>query len=159
MSEAPKQIKHSVDDGIGCLVGFAAAVAAVWWIGFSFFYAPSHALPDSEVGVPVEGDMRDVTDRELAVLRAFAQSGFFVGETELPRLELMKGSNLDIFLEKRLFERVPYPDRKGFVEAVGTAWCSRVEWTYLPRVRFRDIKSGRGFGTYGCFSNQVGLAW
>ncbi len=117
----------------------------VWYVGYVFFYAPSHDLD--------EKDLAKVQSAQIAV------------ETEirllLPRAKVLvkplEGRNVDIFLVKSRFESIDYPVRKSFVNLVGNSWCDEVEYTFMPSVKIKDIASGETMGEYDCFSIMKAL--
>ena len=120
----------------------AALIFAVWWSVYSFLYAPSQKL-----------HMRKAT---LDPLKLSVESKLSeIVSTSVVRLEALGGYNLDIYIKQDEFEAVPYPDRAAVVEQVGKAWGDKVEHTYLPAVRFRDMKSGRILATYSCILNKA----
>jgi len=111
----------------------------VWYVGYVFFYAPSHDLD--------EKDLAKVQSAQIAV------------ETEihllLPRakvlLKPLEGRNVDIFLVKSSFESIAYPVRADFINLVGKSWCDQVEHIFMPSVKIKDIASGETLGEYDCF--------
>jgi hypothetical protein len=132
-----------------------AIVGAVWWIGYTFFYAPFHKqeVPPGQANLSAEAlalDPRqnalDATLTRLALLLPRAN----------PRLEQMQAGNLDIYLTTREFQEVPYPDRAEFIKEIGETWCAGIDCSYFPAVQFRDINTGAVLGDYGCCHLQSG---
>ena len=150
------------DGVIGCLFGLALVGGALWWAGYSFFYAPSHR---SEEGAPAE------IIKTMSASGSAPASQIHLGPPEAavrltlasvmpdvdPRLEFLEGSNLDIYITRKEFEEIPFPDRPATVEKVGKAWCEKVDHTYLPVVQIRDIKTGEVFGKFSCTTDHVSI--
>src|SRR5262249_27977628 len=64
-----------------------------------------------------------------------------------------RASNVVIYLREKDFEVVPYPDRKGFVQALGKAWCDNLpegSKLFLPSVYVSSIKNGTEWASYNC---------
>jgi hypothetical protein len=120
-----------------CLIG-----AAVVWIGYTFFYAQS-AVDSTVASDDLEGRAKEV---DLAVRGTLAEA-FGVPN---PRLQRMKGDNLDIYISVATWQTVPFPDRKEITRKVGKAWCDRVRHTFLPEVRIRDVGDGKTLAAYSC---------
>ncbi|MEW6489912.1 MAG: hypothetical protein AB1578_18635 [Thermodesulfobacteriota bacterium] len=57
---------------------------------------------------------------------------------------------LDLYVERSDLERIPFPDRDATLEAVTKPWCAEAPWYWLPRVRFRDIRSGELLSSHWC---------
>jgi len=71
------------------------------------------------------------------------------GDAETILVPLFDGS-LDIFVNRRDFENVPYPDRNEIAAAISDMWCQQVSPGLLPAVHFRDVQTGSTLVTRGC---------
>lgn len=60
------------------------------------------------------------------------------------------GHNLDLYVDRKAFEEIPYPDRNDAVEKIGRAWCDNIEYAWLPRVALFDVRSGKRLATHVC---------
>jgi len=60
------------------------------------------------------------------------------------------GNNLDLYVNRKVFEEIPYPDRNDAVEKIGRAWCDNIQYPWLPRVSVFDIRSGKRLATHVC---------
>jgi len=58
--------------------------------------------------------------------------------------------SLNIFVNRRDFENVPYPDRNEIAAGISDMWCQQVSPFLLPAVHFRDIQTGSTLITRGC---------
>jgi ethanolamine ammonia-lyase large subunit len=127
--------------GCGCLV----ILALIGW-GVGVFYS-THK----------EADLED--DQKATEARAMIQSQFALRLPESTdiRLHQKGGFNLDVFIERRAFESVPYPDRAGFIETAGKAWCDHVEQAMLPSLTVRDIRTGQNLASYNCVLSHVSI--
>jgi len=77
------------------------------------------------------------------------------------RIEPKSGGVIEVYVERRDFEAIPYPDRREFIEAVGKFWCdskprAKELW---PTLSFFDIRSGERFGKYACRLHQVSIPY
>jgi hypothetical protein len=112
------------------------------WV-FEVFYSPHTEATAEEV--------RTCTDaRNFVAL--FVEAGLPVGAQV--RVEQRGGFNLNVWLNKRDLETIPYPDRKGFVEDAGKHWCEhpdiREKHVFLPSVKVRDLRDGADLASYSC---------
>jgi len=73
------------------------------------------------------------------------------------RLEQLGGFNLEVWITQHDFDSMPYPDRKGFVERVGKAWCGPVEQMLLPSLAIRDVHNGKELASYSCVFSYASL--
>jgi hypothetical protein len=159
--------------GSGCFI--ILVIGAIWWFCYTFFYAPSHRdtggpppaakskqgnatdphTPEEAVRLALskQGNLTDPRTPEEAVRIALVK----VLPEAAPRLEFLQGGNLEIYLTRHEFEVVPYPDRADVVQRIGEAWCKKVEHTYLPVVRLRDIRTGEEFGSFSCTTGHVSI--
>ena len=79
--------------------------------------------------------------------------------TDEIRLVPKTGGVLEIYLGKKDFETIPFPDRKGFIEEIGKVWCgdkSNVD-ELLPTLSLYDIRTGDRVGKYSCMLSHVWL--
>lgn len=74
-------------------------------------------------------------------------------DTETILVPRFDGS-LDIFVNRRDFENVPYPDRDEIAAAISDLWCQQVLPLLLPAVHFRDVQTGSTLVTRGCLSQS-----
>jgi hypothetical protein len=145
--------------GVGCLT--VVAIGAVWWFWYTFFWAPSHR--DTRGPPPaVKLEHQSDTETTNATARQTPEEAVRLALAEalsdaVPRLEFLQGGNLDIYLTRHEFEVVPYPDHSDVVQRIGEAWCKKVEHTYLPVVRLRDIRTGEEFGSFSCTTGHVSI--
>src|SRR5438309_10512822 len=58
--------------------------------------------------------------------------------------------SLDIFVNRKNFENVPYPDRDEVAAAISDMWCRQVSPGLLPAVHFLDVQTGSTLVTRGC---------
>lgn len=66
------------------------------------------------------------------------------------RIDRRFGNNLDLYVNRKAFEEILYPDRNDAVEKIGRAWCDNIEHPWLPRVSLYDIRSGKRIATHVC---------
>jgi hypothetical protein len=123
--------------GACLLLGFT--VWAIWWFYFSFFAAPS---------------ARESSPPQAAVQAIQSELVISIPESS-PRLEFFEGNNLEIFLSQREFEAIPFPDRERVILSICRAWSKRVDHTYLPSVKIRDIRTGHTFVSYSCYRDSL----
>lgn len=66
--------------------------------------------------------------------------------------------NVEVYIAKRDFESVVFPERKEFVAAIGRVWCRGVKEThFMPSVIIRDIRAGEKLGNYSCTLQKATL--
>ena len=155
----PRMTASDSDDNFayGCVIFFF--VGAIWWLGYTFFYAPYHRDPTGIPPLPdSKSDTRPLAEREIAPMQSVQLALLEVLGSADPRLEILHGGNLEVYLTRAEFERIPFPDRTEAVTSVGKAWCSNIAHTYLPSVRFRDIRTGEEFASYGCVSRRASIS-
>ena len=140
MSQTGKNVARSNESGVAALFVIAGLI---WWC-YSYLYAPTHKAESGTVP----------DDRQNQVLIALAVAL----PQAVPRLELLQGDNLNIYITRREFQSVPFPDRSDVLRKVGTKWCSLVDHIFLPAIEFRDISTGTSLGSYGCVSGSTWLA-
>jgi hypothetical protein len=130
------------------------AGAGVYWFVFSFFYAQSHIDPTGRPSTPrPRRSAAAPLDPELAVRVELAAH---LPAVE-PRLQLLQGNNLDIYVPRSAFEDVPFPDRADVVLSIGKAWCDAVEHVFLPAVRIRDVRRGHVLANFSCTLGRASL--
>ena len=74
-----------------------------------------------------------------------------------PRLEL-DGGSLDVYVRKNDFESIPFPDRRQFIEDLGTVWCKKGSSGFLPTLTIDDIRTGEKLGAYSCTLSRATLS-
>jgi hypothetical protein len=145
---AAREGNHILPDFVGIFLFWATVVRLIlWWIFYSIGYAPYTREYDLAALNEKREHMQSVS---LALAGSFPAAH--------PRLELLKGQNLDIYLSKDEFQSVPYPDRSEAVAKVGRTWCKQVEHTFLPTIQFRDITTGSVLASYGCLMERPSLS-
>jgi len=73
------------------------------------------------------------------------------------RIERMHGDNIDIFISRKDFESIPYPDRKETITRIGKSWRDFSSWYFFPSVRIRDVRTGEILADYSCTFNSSSL--
>ena len=146
--------QEALDDTLGCVVGIGAGAAALFWVAYTFLYAPSHPDPEGQPAIPYSSPgAPTAVSPETAVQTALWT---YLPSAD-PRLELMKGNNLDIYVSRSSFEDVAFPDRPSVIENVGKAWCGRVTHVFMPTVQLRDVKSGKVMASYSCVLGRASV--
>lgn len=141
--EQPTTTSGNTNDvSLGSLGCFGLIVAAVW-LSVSF-YAQSH--PDPEGKPSLADSHKQSGDPKIAVEAVVAT----YLPTAVPRLELMQGNNLDIYVARAEYQDIPFPDRPEAIRRIGKAWCASVEHTLLPSVRLRDVRTGAELASFSC---------
>ena len=80
---------------------------------------------------------------EDAALLTFGQTTY--------RIQIMGADDLKVYLERRAFESVAFPDRDAATELVSAPWCdTRSQPWLLPAVAFLDIRSGEVLAKRRC---------
>ena len=152
MANRPEEPDNVTLDGnaLGCLLLCALIAGMFIYFPYTFWYAPSHRADLS--ARDFAGDLAAV--RRMAAVRLQVGASIVASD---PRLEILQAGNLDIYLTAQDIEEVPYPDRREFVQRVGNAWCSGLDLSYLPAVRFRNVKTGEVLARYSCSLKKVTL--
>ena len=111
------------------------------WLFYALAYAPHHALK-SQV---LPNDCTLWTELALAFPSSY------------PRIEQLQAQNLDIYILRKDFESVPYPDRPAVSKSIGKTWEGYTHWYNFSSVRIRDIQTGRVMASYSCNTGGVDL--
>jgi hypothetical protein len=69
------------------------------------------------------------------------QSRESLGRSPLPMVQT-RTFGVDLYVGRKQWEDIPYPDRPIALKVIAHAWCSRVENSYLNSVAVRDIRNG-----------------
>ena len=123
---------------IGCAAALAVALAVVAWL------AAILVMPH----FPMAG--YDAAKLQTASKSVADELQFHFSNSTDSILVPRKDDGLDVFLKKRSFESVPFPDRPDAVLAVANSWCSQISSGLLPSVKFRDIETGEVFSSTSC---------
>jgi hypothetical protein len=112
------------------------------------------------VGIVVFGDSFEASESLMnATSKAQDKIGGALYQTfgEIGRLDVREDCSVRVYISKRGYMQVPYPDRDEAVRTVGKAWCTNepVERWRLPKVVLRDIETGEELGSYGCLTGWV----
>jgi hypothetical protein len=150
-----EQTFKRISDILEKLFGTIMLVGAVSWAFYTFFYAPSHTTsPPPPRRATQNQPSSGVVDPVQAVLFAISIE---VPYAE-PHLEFLQGANLNVYLKRQDFERIPFPDRAGAVTRIGKAWCANVEHTFLPAIKIRDVRTGEQLARYSCVTGRVSIS-
>ena len=60
-----------------------------------------------------------------------------------PRLEFFKTGSVDIFIHRKDWEAIPFPDRELRMKYLCLGWGVDVQHDYWPVLRVRDVVSGQ----------------
>jgi hypothetical protein len=66
------------------------------------------------------------------------------------RIDRRFAYNLRLYVERKPFEDIPYPDRKPMIKKIGHLWCNSIGHQWLARVSVFDIRSGERLSTHVC---------
>jgi hypothetical protein len=69
----------------------------------------------------------------------------------------MQAENMNIYVAKKDFESIPYPDRKEAISRIGKSWGDFTHWYFFPSVQIRDIRTGDVLADYSCNFNSTTL--
>ena len=133
----PSAAKQRIDDSLIGLVTVAIALVIITWL-FVLIVAPMFPAPRSTLA---QSEM-------AADLTALTLRNFLPGHDV--RIERQFAYNLKLYVDRKSFEDIPYPDRNNIVEKIGRLWCNNIEYPWLPRVSVFDIRSGERLATHLC---------
>lgn len=111
---------------VGIVVLLWLLSLGITWGGRTFFEYPSQPTMNPRAEM-VAGLMIQVSE-------AFPGSN--------PRFEFFEGDNTDVYVPREAFEAIPFPDREKTMRQLCTAWAHRVDASYWPVLRIRDMKNG-----------------
>jgi len=131
----------SSSDNSGAVLGCIGGPILAIWAVFVLWYAPSH--PCSSQVLPE----KCMVYTELAATFPAAY----------PRVERMMAENLDIYMDRKDFDAVPFPDRKGAVMIIGKSWDPFAPWYDFASVQIRDIKTGKTLASFSCTTGSIDL--
>ena len=83
-----------------------------------------------------------------AYLSAMALRNFLPGHDV--RIERQFAYNLNLYVDRKPFEDIPYPDRKLIMAKIGRLWCDNIEYQWLAKVSVLDVRSGERLSRYVC---------
>ncbi|MGD0236208.1 MAG: hypothetical protein ABSC55_16940 [Syntrophorhabdales bacterium] len=135
--------KSILDTAFQWLMGLALAIGLIIGLGIALF---GHWFEASE------GVMNDTAKAQDKI-----SSALYLVFNEFGRLDVREDHSVRVYISKRAYMQVPYPDRGGAVRTIGKAWCEDKEigrWR-LPKVVLRDIQTGEELGSYGCLTGWV----
>jgi hypothetical protein len=71
---------------------------------------------------------------------------------DFSRFELKYDHSIFVYMDKKNYMNVPFPDRKKVFTDIATVWCKNdsVTASYLPKVVFKDIRSGETLESRRC---------
>jgi hypothetical protein len=124
----------------GLLIGIATvsiALVMVTWL-FVVIIAPNFPASRSSL----------TKSERAAHLTALALRNFLPGHDV--RIERLFAYNLKLYVDRKSFEDIPYPDRNVVTERMGRLWCDNIEHPWLGRVGVFDIRSGDRLATHVC---------
>lgn len=95
-----------------------------------------------------------VKSERAAYLSAMALRNFLPGHDV--RIERRFAYNLNLYIDRKPFEDIPYPDRKLVMAKIGRLWCNNIiEYQWLARVGVFDIRSGERLSRYVCVLGKL----
>ena len=83
-----------------------------------------------------------------ANLSAMALRNFLPGHDV--RIERQFAYNLKLYVDRKPFEDIPYPDRVAIMAKIGQLWCGNIGYQWLARVSVFDVRSGKKLFSHGC---------
>ncbi len=128
----------SDSDGCSCLFTFLACIA---WPIYMCWVAPR--IKEDKFDLPSSMVV------EMAV--AFPNDGTVTYERRT-------FGNLCVYMQKKEFESVPYPEREKVVERIFKTWGEPQPWYWFSGVTIKDIQSGNTLATYSCNYKSASLA-
>lgn len=137
------------------ILKWGAVACIVCWvlsIPFGLWVAPRLRATYTHSGAAPTGTEVAVQTGAVDVLAALAAPE--------ARTEFYKGFNLAVYINRSTIERIPFPDREGFVKGSVGGWCAAIDSQSpfdFPGVSLRDIRSGKELAHYGCFRKRVSL--
>ena len=124
----------------GLLIGIATvsiALVMVTWL-FVVIIAPNFPATRSSL----------TNSERAASLTALALRNFLPGHDV--RIERLFAYNLKLYIDRKSFEDIPYPDRNDIIEKMGRLWCDNIGQPWLGRFGVFDIRSGKRLTTHVC---------
>ena len=123
---------------VGCVIVFLLPIA---WLLYAMWFAP---------------DIRreDQIFPEKCQIYPQTSAAFSTFEFRIVR---MSSENIDIFISRKDFETVSYPDRKDVIAQIGRSWGAFADWYCFASVRIRDVATGKVFADYSCNLDRVSL--
>jgi hypothetical protein len=123
--------------GVAVLAGFAAFFLFLAWVFVVVIGERFEAPPQQLVAA---------TPKIAAVETKFTAQV----APQVFRVDLMRFSNLRIYVDRARFEQLAYPDRREFVRDVANDWCADVKWYHGGSFEVRDATDGSVMARYGC---------
>ncbi len=123
--------------GAGGVIGIVLLLAVLVWIA-AVLILPHMNMTNQEA----------LSHRD-AMHQIAREMDLHQGDAETILVPRFDGS-LNIYMNRRDFENVPYPDRDEVAAAISDMWCRQVLPFLLPAVHFRDVQTGSTLVTRGC---------
>jgi hypothetical protein len=90
--------------------------------------------------------------KQIAAASRLEHAASLVLETRKLRAEPRQLGNVVLWVGKREFEAVPFPDRKAIVRSLASTWCPAASPLFLPSLYVRDITSGESLARCLCLT-------
>lgn len=126
---------------IGIVTVFIALVMVAWL--FVVIIAPNFPVPRSSLA----------KSERAGYLAALALRNFLPGHDV--RIERLFAYNLKLYVDRKSFEDIPYPDRNYITEKISRLWCDNIGYPWLGRAGIFDIRSGDRLATHVCAFGKV----
>jgi hypothetical protein len=131
---------------------------SIWWFSYSVFYGPSTKIDIWKSSSTLFCANPDkLFNTEFALRTSFIeQMGTdYLHLNDQAQFIVYRNGNLDIFLKDYQYQSIPFPNRAETIKNISSIWCDSIKHTYLPKVKFRDIKTGKTLASCGCFTSIV----
>ncbi len=101
-------------------------------------------------GAAFKADKSVIKDT-LDAKNKFRQALFFAFQ-DYGQLEVRQDYSLHVYIPKENYSKVNYPDMDSVIAEISAIWCSNkgINSWYLPKVLYRDIKTGEELKVYRC---------
>jgi hypothetical protein len=129
------------ESGIGALILLAIAVYIVMVLFAEYFEAR----------------------QDVMVKTAEAQSNLcnavFDNFSDFGKLDVRLDNSVHVYIAKRNYMMVAYPDRDRAITSVGEIWCNDkgVDRALWPKVCLCDLQTGDELGSYRCITRSVSM--
>jgi hypothetical protein len=138
----PSPVMQAIESSIQVIMTVGVGLVIALWL-FVVIIGPM--LPASKASLSKSDAAANLT--------AVALWNALPGHTA--RVDRRFGDNLNLYVQRKVFEDIPYPDRDDVVQNIGRTWCENIEYPWLPRVSIFDIRTGKRLTTHVCAVSKL----
>jgi hypothetical protein len=141
MSSRRRPANRTVESGIGALILLAIVIYTIMVLFAEYFKARQDI-------------MIKTAEAQLNLCNAV-----FDNFSDVGKLDVRLDNSVYVYIAKRNYMMVAYPDRDRAITSVGEIWCNGkgVDRGLWPKVCLCDLQTGDELGSYRCITRSVSM--